>query len=302
MALTIPPKYINTPAPAVLASDIPDSVYRTLALLHGLAWETKGEKTPPATVKELAHVRGLEERQMYRHLKILKTRWIRIENLGDYRIVIYPLRWGREMGAALSEGSELTEEEMAALADEEDSSPTVKNYSRDGPENGSTVKNYSGEGPEDEPTVKNYSSDEEKGGATVKNYSPMFKQHVVVDSCSDSSESKQQHDMGGPTVKNYSSLEQALAAAFEAEGVEPETAIETAADFIRQFGRDPCQAQLDHFARHCELARASPRGLNNPIGLFFRAVQENWRPPVYPTNAGQSRSWYTNEEADLIQR
>jgi hypothetical protein len=69
--------------------------------LHGLAWKTKGEKTPPATVKELAGVRGLEERQMYRHLKALKGKWIRIDNLGDYRIVVYPLRWENDTGAAL---------------------------------------------------------------------------------------------------------------------------------------------------------------------------------------------------------
>lgn len=129
----------------------------------------------------------------------------------------------------------------------------------------------------------------------------MFKQHVVVDS--DSSEFKQQqHDMGDATVKNYSRLVRELADAFEAEGLEPEAAAETAADFVKQFGGDRCQAQLEHFPRHCELARASPRGLSNPIGLFFRAVKDNWRPPAYPPDDGQSHSWYTDDEAGLIQR
>lgn len=307
MALTVPPQYINTPAPAVLDPTIPDSVYRTLALLHGLAWKTKGEKTPPATVLELAQVRGLKERQMYTHLAALKGRWIRIDNLGDHRIVVYPLRWENDTGAALPEESELTEEEIAALADEDDSDPTAKNYS-------STAKNYSRAGPEGEPTAKNYSGEEEKGsstakncsgegeksGPTAKNCSPMFLKHdhVVVDSVN---ESKQQHDMGEPTAKNCSSLAQNLTEAFIAEGVEPEVATATADDFIQQFGNDRCEAQLAHFHRHCELARASPRGLTNPIGLFFRAVQHNWRPPSYTDSSG-SKTWYTDEESEFIQR
>ncbi len=67
---------------------------------------------------------------MYRHLKALKGKWIRIDNLGDYRIVVYPLRWENGADAALPEESELTEEEIAALADEDDT--TVKNYSSEG--------------------------------------------------------------------------------------------------------------------------------------------------------------------------
>jgi hypothetical protein len=181
MGLKLPPQFVNTPAADVFNMDLPDPVYRTLAVLHGLAWQTKGERTPPTTVLELATLRGLQERQMYNHLRALKElRRIRVENLGQGRIVIYPLRW--EPGTALppDEASSLTEAEIAELTE------------TDKPPGQITAKNCSS-------TATNYS--------TAKNCS---KQHVVVDSDSTESESdsdsKQQHEQHDFTAKNCSEL------------------------------------------------------------------------------------------------
>ena len=127
MSLKPPPRYANVPAHDLFDPHLPDPLFRTLAQLHGLAWQTKGERTPPATVLELAALRGLKERQMYNHLRELKARRrIRVENLGHGRIVIYPLRW--EPGAALptDERSSLTPADLAALADPSASPSTLR--------------------------------------------------------------------------------------------------------------------------------------------------------------------------------
>ncbi len=100
MALKLPPRFVNVPAGIIFNTHLPDAIFRTLAQLHGLAWQTKGERTPPATVAEFAHVRGLKERRMYDHLRELKkAHYIRVKNLGNGQIIIFPLRW--DAGAAL---------------------------------------------------------------------------------------------------------------------------------------------------------------------------------------------------------
>jgi hypothetical protein len=121
MGLKLPPAFVNTPAYDVFNMDLSDSVYRTLAVLHGLAWQTRGERTPPTTVAELAALRGLRERQMYTHLRTLKKlRRIRVDKLGHGLMVIYPLRW--ESGAALPTAvpSTLTEVEPTQLTGEDE--------------------------------------------------------------------------------------------------------------------------------------------------------------------------------------
>ncbi len=100
MPLKPPPRFVNVPADVIFNANLPDALLRTLAQLHGLAWQTKGERTPPATVAEFARLRGLKERRMYDHLRDLKTAgYIRVENLGHGQIIIFPLRW--DLGAAL---------------------------------------------------------------------------------------------------------------------------------------------------------------------------------------------------------
>lgn len=266
MGLKLPPEFVNTPACDVFNVELPDSVYRTLAVLHGLAWQTKGERTPPTTVLELATLRGLHERQMYNHLRKLKEMCrIRVNNLGRGRIVIYPLRW--EPGAALpmDEQSSLTEVEIAQLTDEE--------------------------GPPDEVTAKNYS----KGAKNCD-------KHVVVDSSlndSDSKfESKQQHGRH-VTAKNCSDLIQAMANIFIEDGAASDVAQSKAGDLIEKYGVERCQRQLSYFQRRCELARASKEGLRNPSGLFIRSVQRNWQPPTQ-TQKKSAKTWYSEEEFNKL--
>lgn len=100
MALRPPPRFANLPAGILFDAALPNAMFRTLAQLHGLAWQTKGERTPPATVAEFARLRGLKERRMYDHLhKLKELGFIRMENLGHGQIIIFPLRW--DLGAAL---------------------------------------------------------------------------------------------------------------------------------------------------------------------------------------------------------
>lgn len=267
MDLKLPPEFVNTPAYDVFNVDLPDSVYRTLAVLHGLAWQTKGERTPPTTVLELATLRGLQERQMYNHLRKLKEmRRIRVNNLGRGRIVIYPLRW--EPGAALpmDEKSSLTEVEIAQLTDED--------------------------GPPGEVTAKNCSS-------AAKNCSKHVVDSSLNNSDSDSeSQSKQQHDQHG-TAKNCSDLIQAMANIFIEDGAAPDVAQSKAGDLIEKYGLKRCQRQLSYFPRRCELARASAEGLRNPSGLFIRSVQHNWQPPPQ-TRKNSSKTWYSEEEFNRL--
>lgn len=116
MKLRPPPHYANVPADLLFDQDLPDPIFRSAAMLHALAWQSKGEMTPPATVLELAALRGLQERRMYDHLRELKERaLIRVENRGNGKIVVYPLRWVGDAGAALSV-SELSSEELEELS------------------------------------------------------------------------------------------------------------------------------------------------------------------------------------------
>lgn len=280
MGLKLPPEFVNTPAHDVFDMELPDSVYRTQTVMHGLAWQTKGERTPSTTVLELAALRNLKERQMYNHLRTLKRlKRIRVDNLGRGRIVIYPLRW--EPGAALStdEQSTLNEVDLALLADEAETPPEPEARSP----GEVTAKNCSS-------TAKNYS--------TAKNCSKHVVKHVVD---SDDSESKQQQHDSYVTAKNYSKpdLIQGIAGIFIEDGDSPEVAEPKAASLIERYGERRCQQQLSCFGRRCELARASEEGLRNPSGLFIRSVRQDWPPPP-ATNQKSSKTWYTTDEFDEL--
>jgi hypothetical protein len=282
MGLKLPPEFVNTPAHDVFNMALPDSVYRTLAVLHGLAWQTKGERTPPTTVLELAALRNLKERQMYTHLRTLKElKRIRVDNLGHGRLVIYPLRWEPDAALSSDDQSTLTEAELALLADESETPPEPEARSP----GEVTAKNCS-------TTAKNYS--------TAKNCSEHVVKHVV-DADSDDSESKQQQHDSHVTAKNCSKsdLIEGIAGIFVADGDTSEMAEPKAASLIEKYGDERCQRQWSVFARRCELAQASEEGLRNPSGLFIRSVQQDWPPPP-PTNQKSPKTWYTADEFDEL--
>ena len=281
MGLKLPPEFVNTPAHDVFNMTMPDAVYRTLAVLHGLAWQTKGERTPSTTVLELAVLRKMKERQMYTHLRLLKElKRIRVEHLGHGRLVIYPLRWEPDAALSPDDPSSLTEAELALLADETETPPEPEARSP----GEITAKNCSD-------TAINY--------ITAKNCSKHVLKHVV-DSDSVKSESKQQHD-SEVTAKNCSKTDliEGIAGIFIADGDTSEMAEPKAAGLIEKYGQERCQRQLDVFARRCELAQASEEGLRNPSGLFIRSVQQDWPPPP-DTRKKPPKTWYTDEEYELL--
>ncbi len=334
MALKPPPKYANMPAGDLFDRGLPDGVFRTLAQLHALAWQNRGEQTPPATVLELARLRGLKERQMYNHLRELKKRGrIRVEHLGDGRIIIYPLRW--DLGAALpaDEQSSITESELAELIEEaalplrweegaalpeaaggqeiadwpaQDSplNGVAKNCSNAPPPEAVTAKFCSSEPPGEQVTAKNCSRLLQNGDFTAKNCSRT--EHVVVDS--NLNHEEQQHEHGGATAKNCSkpelrnpeSLAGAIAEVFIGDGAAPTAARRQAAELIERYGAARCRRQLEVFPLRCDLARASPRGLGNPSGLLIASIRQNWGTPSRSSQKTR-QLWYTQEEfRDII--
>lgn len=280
--LKLPPKFVNVPAPALFDLDLPDSVKVTLSQLHGLAWETKGERTPPATVLELAEVRGLKERQMYTHLKALKDgNFIRVQSVGDGRIVIHPLRWEPAAALATDDESEITEDELAALLDGTPES-TAKNCSKE--------EGFLGSPP----------------GATAINCSDMHVlKHVVVDSdssLSDKKEQKQQHEHEshkGASAHEHEELIQAVAEIFESDRATPDQARQSAISLVNMVGHKLVRLQLEYFPARCDQARASPKGLRNPSGLFVSSVRKNWPPPPAASSSDE-KSWYSQEEFDQL--
>ena len=364
MALRPPPRYANMPSGDLFDRELSDGLFRTLAQLHALAWQSRGERTPPATMEELAQLRGLRVRQMYTHLSELKKRRrIRVENLTDGRRVIYPLRW--ELGAALpadesssfnkeSELAELLEEAALPLRWEEgaalsevagerrsadwparnlslkgiakncsDAPPEgeviakncnnappggeaiAKNCSNAPPEEGVTAKNCSRFPKNGKVTAKNCSKSPDEPDFTAKNCSgPMLFKHVVVDSNTDL---KQQHEHGDFTAKNCSNstsdktegLARAIADIFIEDGDAPGTAIQKATALINEYGARRCQRQLDAFPARCDLARASPRGLDNPSGLLIASIKNNWTVSSKASRTSK-KPWYTAEEFENI--
>lgn len=310
--LKLPPKFVNVPAQALFDTDLPDSVKVTLGQLHGLAWETKGESTPPATVLELAEVRGLKERQMYTHLKALKDgKWIRVESVGDGRIIIHPLRWEPAAALAPDDESEITPEELAALADEAplaDKTPEVTAINCSEGEvglslpPGSTAINCSADPEGGGSTAINCSENGQRPGVAAKNCSDMHVlKHVVVDSDSFENESKtkQQHEHESRKGTHaHEELVQAVAEVFMADKATPEQARESAINLVNMAGPKLVRLQLDYFPARCELAKASPKGLRNRSGLLVDSIRKNYPPP--PVVDSGEKSWYSQEEFDEL--
>jgi hypothetical protein len=239
-----------------------DAAFRTLGVIHGLAWPNKGECTPALTVNDLAALRHLKDRQIYNHLEVLKRgSRIRIESLGHNLMIIYPLR------------GEPTD---AALPADDTSSPA--GFTGD---NRSTV----------DFTAKNCSNSA-TNGQHVDSDIPDSVQYQEV---------SQQHDQYG-SAKNCSDTIEAMMAIFTRDGATPDQASKSARALIDRFGIDQCRRQLAHFPRRCELARASENGLRNASGLLVRSIKGDWSAPPQPEKQPGERTWYTDEESKLILR
>ena len=240
MSLEVPPFFTNVPAHAMFDLSLPDELLRTLGQFHGLAYQNEGRWTPSATVADFAKLRGIKERQMFNHLKELKKRGlIRVENLGDGRIIIFPLRWQDDRDAALSpERSQVSPEELAVLQD----GPTATDCSRTAIQRHEHVH------------VVVHDSD------SVKQ-----QQHVsgapTAMNCSDQA------------------LIEAMAGVFVNADDDGGTARAKAEWLLGAYGSELCARQLGYFERRCEDAKKSREGLKNPAGLLISSIKRNWGPP-----------------------
>ena len=61
-------------------------------------------------------------------------------------------------------------------------------------------------------------------------------------------------------------------------------------------GAEVCRRQLDVKGLRFELARASKRGLKNPVGYFCKSVEEDW--PLPAAEPPKKHCWFTDEEAE----
>jgi hypothetical protein len=66
-------------------------------------------------------------------------------------------------------------------------------------------------------------------------------------------------------------------------------------------GIEVCRRQMAAFEQRCEQARASKRGLANPIGLLCKSIAEDWPLPAESNGPGKARKrWCTDEEFELF--
>jgi len=275
MTLTFAPSFVNLPSAAILDLELGDVHFRTLVFFHGLAWRTKGERTPPVTIDDLMPMRGLSRSKMFEHISILKAAgYIKTDYIGNGAFVVYLLR--QEPGAALptDERADLTDEELAILAGGgASSSPGNGIHS---PENGTHHDH--------DVVVLNHDSDQEQ------------QQHVM------SPENGTQ-----PRIQQAfeASLLDGMVGIFTGNGMDHASAEALALKLLGEVvdGRvvdrvDICRRQLAAFERRCELARASKRGLENPIGLLCQSIEKDWPLPAAKL---KEKTWFDGYE-DFFER
>jgi len=119
--------------------------------------------------------------------------------------------------------------------------------------------------------------------------------HVVVHD----SEHEEEQQHGFESDKSDSGLVEGMAGVFLESGAGREQARSSALALLAAHGAEICARQLGYFGRRCELARAGPRGLENPAGLLLASVEGDWAPPN--GREPERRRWYTDEEAAIAQ-
>jgi hypothetical protein len=139
----------------------------------------------------------------------------------------------------------------------------------------------------------------------LKNETPNFKNetryHVVVkDHDSNQEESEQQHERA--LCKNegdFDALLHDLAGVLAECGMRPGEAQLRARRLLEERGVDVCVRQRQVFERRCELARASRRGLSNPVGLLLASIRGDWSLPAAEAER-KTAHWYTDEEFEAF--
>jgi hypothetical protein len=239
MILALPPHYVSAPPGDVYSRDLSDPHFRTLTQIRGLAWRTRGERTPPLTIDDLMQIRGLSRTQMFEHLRWLRENGhIRIELVSDGLFVILPLLSG---GQEATFSTSLSPDELAALTGSDEHLP------------GSSPENRT-------PSPENRT------------------QHVVVDS-HDSGHEQQQHVFESGKPDSNGNLLSDLAAVLVACGGDVAKSRALAGQLLTTRGPEVCDRQLAVFERRQQIALASPRGLQNPAGLLIDSIRGDWDPP-----------------------
>jgi DNA-binding transcriptional ArsR family regulator len=91
----------------------------------------------------------------------------------------------------------------------------------------------------------------------------------------------------------------ALAEVLAGHGMRPGDAQRRARRLLEEHGAEVCARQRQAFERRCELARASPRGLGNPVGLLCASIRGDWSLPPAEVEP-KAKRWYTDEEFELF--
>lgn len=255
--ISIPPRYVMEPAGEVYDRSLSDEQFRTLAQIRGLAYKTRGERTPVLTIEDLVQIRGVDRATIYRHLASLREQgYIKTERVGKYQFVIYPLRWEEEVGAALpADGEEtFTDEEAAAL--------------------------FGIEGK----MSRTDATDSEKSRNSAIHHDVVVHDHDSSDSDSEEKlleHEQRQHDFSRTDATDLD-VRRELILVLVHNGVRRVEAETMAEDLIQKGTAAVCKRQIAVFARRCELARKSERGLENPVGMLRVSILQDWPLPEEP--------------------
>ncbi len=252
--ISLPPRFVMMPAQEVYDRRLDDEHFRTLAQIRGLAYKTRGERTPVLTMDDLVQIRGVDRATIYRHLAALRKQgYIRTDRVGKYQFVIFPLRWEEEASAALpadDEHQDFTDEEAAALFGADEKSRTDATDSE---------RSRIGAIHHDDVVVPGHdSSDSDSEG---------LKEHE-----------HQQHDFCRTDATDFE-LRGEIAGVLTGLGMRQAEAQAMAAELIQKGTPPVCRRQLSVFDQRCTAARLSKRGLENPVGLLRTSILEDWPLP-----------------------
>ena len=89
----VPPNFVNAPTEPTYDAELSDAVFRTYIRLRGLAWQSRYRQTRPLTIGEIARVCHRNERSMWGHLRVLRSRNLLSWRTSRGRMVItFPLQ------------------------------------------------------------------------------------------------------------------------------------------------------------------------------------------------------------------
>jgi Skp family chaperone for outer membrane proteins len=230
----------------------------------------------------------------------------------------FPLRWG--LGAALPvvERADAGQADYKGLPRSDRDRHSRPGMQAAGVHAGAAYQpaNLYASGPPDPPRLKGRRRRIKAASRTLKNEMQHFADeiqhfknemrasHVVVvkdhDSKQEEDLKQQQHECAlRDKESDFGGELQALAEVLVEHGMQADEAQRRARSLLEAYGADVCARQRQVFERRCELARASQRGLDNPVGLLRASIEGDWSlPPAQ--NERKTARWYTDEEFETF--